>query len=205
MTLTSLYDGYQAYTIYLSIRSHFTSDYDYFKYGGKVRASKDAYIKRRDKFFFAKLQRKYNSEELIQLFVACFITDDKSWSGSLVSEASERTYTDWKKRVQSLSYVFEQDCHALQQYLEKNNLTFNDLFSTSEIPPLLLTLHLQKRVSLETLAIMDSILNFGRRWTKELGNDDFIWSHLKFTVTKYSPFLHVDTEHYKKILRQVFT
>ena len=54
-----IYQGYNAYITYLAIKQHFTSpEYDFIKYNGKVRASKDSFLKRRDKFFFDSIMVK---------------------------------------------------------------------------------------------------------------------------------------------------
>ena len=52
-------EGFDAYKTYLALKRHFTSDYDYFKYNGKVRAGVESFLKRNDKFFFRKLITSY--------------------------------------------------------------------------------------------------------------------------------------------------
>ena len=42
--------GYLAYLKYLALQRHFTSNYDYHKFAGKVKASTDAYQKRNDMY-----------------------------------------------------------------------------------------------------------------------------------------------------------
>ena len=46
-------EGWQAYQMYLGLKLLFTSDYDYNQYGGKTRASKSSFLKRKDRYFFA--------------------------------------------------------------------------------------------------------------------------------------------------------
>ena len=48
--------AFDAYRCYLSLKNHFTKDhYDYHKYGGKTRATKEAFYKRKDRFWFCLL------------------------------------------------------------------------------------------------------------------------------------------------------
>ena len=48
---------FDAYRCYLSLKNHFTKDhYDYHKYGGKTRATKEAFIKERIAFGLKDLQ-----------------------------------------------------------------------------------------------------------------------------------------------------
>ena len=49
-------DAFEAYKIYMGLKAHFNSKYDFTKYGGKTRNSKSSYLKRKDKHFLVKLQ-----------------------------------------------------------------------------------------------------------------------------------------------------
>ena len=65
-------EGYDAYCLYLAINNHFHSEsYDFFKYNGKVSAKLESFMKRKDKYHFAKLARKYNGE-LQDFYVATY-------------------------------------------------------------------------------------------------------------------------------------
>ena len=50
-------EGFDAYKVYLALRQHFTSVYDYFKYNGKVRAGVESFLKRKDKFVASRQQK----------------------------------------------------------------------------------------------------------------------------------------------------
>ena len=77
------YEGIEAYKTYLAIKNHFKTSYDYFKYNGRVKVTNESFLKRRDKYFFAKLERRYKKNELVYFFVANFMKDEGMWSGSL--------------------------------------------------------------------------------------------------------------------------
>jgi hypothetical protein len=80
-------EGLRSYQKYLAIKLHFTTDYDYFKYGGKSRsASASSFEKRKDVIFFRRIERRYSDEELTDYFVANFVEDSTSrWIGDLSS------------------------------------------------------------------------------------------------------------------------
>ena len=68
-------EGMKAYGRYQALKLHFTTDYDFVKYQGKIRTiSEEAFLKRKDQYFFRKIERKYNDEELTEFFVANFIS-----------------------------------------------------------------------------------------------------------------------------------
>ena len=58
---------YEVYTTYLALKKHFTDKkYDYHKYRGKTRTSKNAFNARRDRYFFEKMSRKLSDEEVVK-------------------------------------------------------------------------------------------------------------------------------------------
>lgn len=197
----NIYEGLEAYSTYLAIRNHFKTDYDYFKYKGKLKVSQISFLKRKDKFFFAKLQRRYKKNELVYFFVSNFVKDDNMWAGSLVGVESEKIYNEWLKNIESLKYHFKLDCESLLEFLELNNLKFNDLFKINKgVHPHLLVRLLGNHISIETFCIIDIILNFTSKWNI----DDIMFDSVKQRVVKYKPFLHIDKEAYKSIMKKTF-
>ena len=62
------------YKTYLAFKNHFTKvSYNYFKYSGKSRASKEAYNNRKDRYFFERMSRKKSDDEIKEYFLANFI------------------------------------------------------------------------------------------------------------------------------------
>lgn len=194
----NIYQGYNAYITYLALKQHFTTNYDFVKYRGKVKANQDSFLKRRDKFFFAKLEKRYKKDELIYFFVSNFVDHDNVWAGNLVSDHSEEVYNAWKKRIQSLSYNFTQQCEMLAEY------DFNSLFEVKEYQhPQLLRMYMQKNIHPETMIIIDSCVGYLKIWDKEI-DDDLIWPKQKLLLEKYKPFMSFDKDKYKKIMKNVF-
>ena len=76
-------EGYDSYQLYLGIKLHFYSeDYDFVKYNGKSKVSRDSFYKRNDRVFFVKLTRKYKSKQDIQDYLlANFLVHPKGWVG----------------------------------------------------------------------------------------------------------------------------
>ena len=66
-------NGYQAYQIYQSLKLHFTSNYDAIKYNYKTPTKQTSFEKRRDRYFFEKLSRRFKRDELIQYFTSNLI------------------------------------------------------------------------------------------------------------------------------------
>ena len=200
--MKNIYEGFNAYKLYLAVKNNFTTSYDFFKYNGKVNAKEESFLKRKDKFFFAKLQRKYNDDQLRDLFVSNFADGEDFWIGNVLTQKAEAVYSEWKARQIKLSYIFEQDLKFLKDYYSERNLDFNSLFVMEDGHPILLQCVLRNDIFVETMIIIDKTLNYSRKWNKVL--DDPVWTEFKKRMDKYSPFIKFDNEKGKNILRKVF-
>ena len=109
----------------------------------------------------------------------------------------EGRYTDWKKRNQSLSYIFKGE---IESVFEDNN--FDSMFVINgSSHPRILKLYLSGDVSIETFVILDRILGFKNQFDSKLS--DPVWETVSMRMKKYSPFLNIDVFRYKKILKGV--
>ena len=190
---------FETYQSYLSMKSHFTNPkYDFFKYGGKCRATVSSFNKRKDKYFFERTSRKYSDEEVLNFLLSNFVNTDNPqnlWIGEIIS-SGERTYADWTKRQQSLTYLFKEQSNEL---LLNNEL--ENLFSCLKGHPVILKRFLGGDISLETFVIYDRIFSFRKKFDKKL--KDPVWETVSLKLQKYSPFLNIDVFKFKKILRDL--
>ena len=190
---------FDAYRCYLSLKNHFTKDhYDYHKYRGKTRATVQAFYKRKDRFWFEKFARSKNDKEVEEFFVSNFIysTDPATmWIGEMIKEGDGR-YTEWKKKVQSLSYIFKEEAVSVF-----DNRKVDDVFNCSKGHPPILKSYLGGGISLESIVIYDIILGYGKDFDKRL--NDPVWETVSRKIKKYKPFLNINVPHYKKILKEV--
>lgn len=188
-------NGFEVYKIYLSLKLHFSKDnYNFFLFNGKSRASLASFEKRNDKYFFKKLALKYDANTIIEFFVSHFIHDDKFWIGN-ISLQNSKIYSEWKNKIQSLSFKFSNEVEELVN-LEPN---FDKIFETNGGHPLLIKQYFSGQLSLESLVILNKVLNFVPVFDKQI-KDPVVWPDLKRKVVKYEPFLSIDTPKYKKIL-----
>ena len=190
---------FDAYRCYLSLKNHFTKDhYDYHKYRGKTRATVQAFYKRKDRFWFEKFARSKNDKEVEEFFVSNFIysTDPATmWIGEMIKEGDGR-YTEWKKKVQSLSYIFKEETESVF-----DNRKVDDVFNCSKGHPPILKSYLGGSTSLESMVIYDIILGYGKDFDKRL--NDPVWETVSRKIKKYKPFLNINVPRYKKILKEV--
>jgi len=196
-------EPYDVYKYYMAMKLHFESDtYDALKYNYKTSAKPQAFFKRRDKYHFAKLGRKFDSvNELVNFLVAQFThSTDNKWVGNMLND--EEAYNQWQKRIQSLSYTFETDINSLAEKVE----SFDDLFSIkSDSPyPVVVNAYMQETISLETVVILESLTGFLSVADKKV-TDTIVWPEISKRIRKYKPFLNFNDSKIKNIIFRVFT
>lgn len=194
--------GFQCYETYLAVTNHFKGRYDYFKYNGKVSVKQTSYEARKDKYFFEKASRKFNRDDFVKYIVANFINGN-TWIGELLTPAQEIAFKKWRKRIESLTYNFKEEL----SYLNDREESFNHLFVMDDGKhPLLFRLHQRGKVSLETLVILDDLVNFTKHWSR---HDDLIINEMIGLIQKYRPFLHhftnADNNKLKHIVLEIYS
>lgn len=192
--------AHETYKVYLAMKQHFTNDtYDFIKYNGKIKASIESFHKRKDRLFFERLSRQKKDEDIVDFFVANFVSssDPSSlWVGEIIRSGDEK-YLEWKKKFESLSYLFEQD---LINVFQGNN--FLDYIKVdNKKHPKILKEYLSGNLMIETMVILDKMINYKKTFDENLL--DPIWELTSKKIKKYSPFLEVDINKYKNIVRKV--
>jgi hypothetical protein len=184
--------SYEAYIKYLAMKKHFTSpSYDFHKYRGKVRASFDAFKSRNDAFYFAKLAKHEDYENVL---LANLVKNPNTWIRDIAED--DFLYVEWKKKIDSLGYTFKSDLKHLNDDWKSN-------FVTDGQHPVVLTLYLQKKITLETFAILIHIANIFTYWEQNL-LDKFVASDIIQHSRKYFPFLMLDMKRYKTYVKDHF-
>ena len=190
---------FETYQTYLSMKSHFTNKrYDFFKYGGKSRATMTSFNKRKDKYWFEKTSRKYSDQEITDFLLANFVTTNTPqnlWIGEIIN-SGERTYADWMRRQQSLTYLFKEQSKKLLSEKE-----LEEVFNCSKGHPPILKKYLGGEISLETFVIFEKIFSFGKKFNRKL--KDPVWETVSMKIKKYVPFQNINVFQYKKILREI--
>lgn len=187
--------GYEAFTIYNALKLHFTNEkYNYFKYNGKSNISIESFEKRKDKYYFYKLSRQQRQEDYVEFLVSNFLHKPDLWAGDLIVDDAVQRYRERMAIIQSLSYRFKNDCSLLRSKVNDPN----ELFKTKGEYPVLLTLSLQKEIQLETLCILNSLINFFPLWKKKI-TDTIHWPNFQMKCVKYTPFIQFDRVKMKEI------
>ncbi len=191
-------DPFDAFRFYQSIKLHFESDtYDAIKYNYKTSAKPNTFWKRKDKYFFAKVGKRFNTvPDLVSYYVSHFINDTK-WIGEMIHD--DTPYNQWLKTNQSISYIFEQDLYKLKEEFDQ----FDDLFNIN-VHPNIVSKYLQGEISLETVVIINNLVGFIRKADKQI-TETIVWPDVSRKIRKYAAFLQYDIVKMKNIILKVYT
>lgn len=207
---------YEVYKAYIGIKLHFTTDYDYVKYNRKVNASLESYKKRKDQFFFKKLSRIFNQEQVEHFFVSNFIENEKMWVGDAFTPECMGVYKNWQKRIESLQYTFQNDCKNMLNFvlpqieddtpfdaLMKKEKSFNNIFNVKAGQhPVVLKMVLAEKINIETFIILNSMFKFVNQFNKQIA-ETVIWPDFYKKCKKYRPFLEYNVDKYTQVLKKV--
>ena len=189
--------AFDCYVIYLALKAHFSrKGYDYFKYNGRTKASVENFNERKDRYFFEKLAKKYSKEELVSYFVSNFLSNSNLWVG----EMNDKNFLDWKRKIQSISYLYENDlktiidrCGSLNDAMKCKNSSHSTLIK----------LYLGDHIMPETMVLLNKITGFIERYDTLLS--DSIWIKVSNLLQKYDPFVIVDQDKIKSITYEINT
>jgi len=190
-------EPFEAYRYYQSLKLHFENEsYNAPKYNYKTSAKPQTFWKRKDKYFFAKVGRMFDTPpELINYYAAHFVADN-NWVGDMLSD--EQVYRDWQKRTESMGYNFQQD-------LEKVNVeSFDQLFDLGNQYPKVVEAYLSNDINIESVAILNKLTSFMSRADKTV-SDPILWPDVSRKIRKYGLLMNVNTDKMKKIIFKVFT
>jgi len=197
----------EVYTAYLAIKQHFSdSTYDYVKYCGKIYVNKMKFETKNlgwDKTFCEKLAIRFKGKpnDLEKYFVSTLSQHPYYVIRDLTGCEAEENYMNWKARQESLSYNFQQDVIKVGEQYQGS---FDELFSCPNGQhPFLLDMYTISEIAIETLIGFDILLGCFNRWNKEI-DDPIIWPSIYTYCQRYRPFMRVDEQRLKKILKEEF-
>ena len=192
-------EGYDAYCLYLAINNHFYSDsYDYFKYNGKVSAKLESFMKRKDRYHFAKLARKYN-DELKDFLVANF-SKKKYYVRELLEMECEKNYIEFKKRKQKLTYLITEEMRYL--FDKYKHIDFCIGIKDGQHSNILRE-YLGGRIAAETLVAADRIFGIFNDYDTMM-NEKFIWPKTRKRLDSLAPFLELENKKLQTVLQGIW-
>ena len=175
------------YLMYCALKAHFQGDYDYHKFSGQTKIKRQSFYKRKDRIFFVRLSTKYSDKEILNYLVSNFIQDRSGY----IANFNDKYYEDWLQKRKTFYELFSEEMRPFVK-------NFEPLFECKDNQhPLLLKEYLGKRVSLETMIVLDDLVEYSKKWSKQLEWDDFVWPDVKKLMNNYKGCLTIKTDKYR--------
>jgi len=188
--------GYEVYQLYLAMQRHFSTDYDFFKYNGKVNASTDAYQKRSDMYSFEKITKIIERKDLEDFFLSHFLEDPKCW----IRNMSKIKMEQYKAHIKNMPSKFREDCYTI-----KRSGPGECMKVSNNSIPLIHKKCIDGEINIESLVLLNQLYSFISQH-EALVDLPFVWpDHLR-KLKNYSPFVlkKLDYKYYEDIARDVF-
>ena len=183
--------GYESYKLYLALQRHFSTNYDFFQYHGKVRASVDAYEKRSDRFSFEKLVKILDTKYHTDFYVSHFIENPREW----IKNMSKSKWEGYKATYKNLPKKFKEDLEYIKMIGPGAAVKY-----TNDIP-LIHEKAINNTISKESVILLDSLFPFIDRHDKEV-DIGFVWPEHIQSLKKYRPFVLKKTETNYNIFKE---
>jgi hypothetical protein len=173
--------SYEAYVTYLAVKRHFTrGTYDFFKYHGQVKTSKEVFDARKDIMKFQKMARiKHPLHE----YLAVNLRDNpNSWVGEVLRPEAELNYLKYRKIIESFAYHLGNELEEIGCI--KTSLRVG---SDGDVPNLL-NLHISGLVSLEVMIALDDLIGFSKKFDLKMSMNP-LWEDISYKMMKFRPFM----------------
>lgn len=192
--------GYRLFQLDRVVKLHFTSDYNIFDYNGRVNGAEfENFLKKRDYDSYNRLAIKFESEiPAIQYLTANYAYKNPSPIHNLA--LCEDNYILWEKRKQSISNTFKEDISKIVLYLEKNDITYESLFSVDNDLPTLFKMYLGDYVTVETLHILNKINPYLSEWRQQ---HSLIWKADFLIIEKLDRFVKINLTSASNTVREL--
>ena len=192
-------EGFDAYCLYLAVNNHFNTEaYDFFKYNGKVPVKLPAFLKRSDKYHFAKLAREHRED--LRDFLVSNLSIKKYYVRTLLDNECVDNYKAFKKRKQKLTYTITEDFRYLY---DKYDTLETLLDSVDGQHPVILKEFLGKKITAETIIEFDSLFGIFNRYDETI-QEKFIWPKEKNRLLKLKPFIEFEHKKLKTLMKGIW-
>ena len=195
---------FESFKLYNALKLHFETDsYDAIKYNFKTSVKAASFLKRRDKYFFAKVANNH-PKDMMQFYIANFKAG-VSYVGDMLDDEGERNYSEHKRIVESIHREFSVDINMILNEMEKDELSFDEVLTADlNDHPLIIKMMLREDISIETIVIINSLTGFLKREDSKI-TETMLWPDVKRKIEKYSGFVRYDRQKCVNMLKKVFT
>lgn len=205
--------AYQAYSAYMGVKLHFTSNYDYAKYQGSVKTNAAKFESSNKQYhMWYRLGKDWSDAGEFASFVAVTMfnapTPGKIWVGDLVKEEAKAKYLEWQAWNEAFTYRLGNGLSDLHAILATEGITLAEAVTPfgGELP-FLFNLYTKKRIPYQVLVALNGFSGgkLFAGWNTRL-EEDAVWNMKGVKLAKFATFfpaLYRDKEKITAIMKKV--
>jgi hypothetical protein len=144
---------------------------------------------------FYKLSKR---DDALEYLVSILSQHPNVWVGEMFEPKYEQMYVEYLKRKESLTYNFKNDIDNLHDDFDKNFEVVDGQY------PYLLNLYVRKKITKESLIIINDCVKFAGRWNKQI-SDTVLLPSISTSCKKFFPFMSYERDKYCIMLRDKFS
>lgn len=185
----------------MAVKLHFTGSYDAIKYQFKTPAAKSATFEaHKNRFFFERVARNYPTQDQTIAYYVWNVLEGNDWIGSMKETSLQKR----RAYIESYSYNLKKEIEFMKEKGPFDTL----LFPYNGLQPKIFDLLDENLISLETVSVINTLVNFIGSSNFECLDDPLgMLESKKRMVIKYQPFLKdlIDYTKIRSILISGFT
>lgn len=193
-------NSFQSYKLYLILVNAFKKGYDPVKYSWKIRVQQNSFEKRKDKYFFEKIQKCFDIFEQQKIFMVNLLANQDQWIGDMLNQDSIMFYRKYMSRFNDLSILFKEDLQNLILFCKSKGRMFKSLFLIEDNKePMIFKLLQNDSIQYETFILLDSYFNIIGMLDE---SKNFIWDQYSVRIKAYKNLFVIDKLEVIKILKE---
>ena len=193
-------NSFQSYKLYLILVNAFKKGYDPVKYSWKIRVQQNSFEKRKDKYFFEKIQKSFDIFEQQKIFMVNLLANQDQWIGDMLNQDQIMFYRKYMSRFNDLSILFKEDLQNLILFCKSKGRMFKSLFLIEENKePMIFKLLQNDSIQYETFILLDSYFNIIEMLDE---SKNFIWDQYSVRIKAYKNLFVIDKLEVIKILKE---
>lgn len=185
----------ESYELYLDIQQHLhDEDFDFFEDGGKRNLKK--INNDQMKYWFERYVKEYTTYGEMKRFILCNLKRLQFAKKPDISGFTQEGLVEYRKIIESLSYKTKEEIGTLFNHAASENIKPMEMFKImeSDKAPFILKALAEKKISIETLVLMNRVLCFWKVLENVMASNEK-WSEVLKVFKKYDSLLSVNTHN----------
>lgn len=185
---------FKCYKLYVALKRHFTDEkYNFFKYNGKLKLNEESFDRRRDKGLFYTLA---NKKDPLRTIIANIAYNPNIYVNDLLAEEATMIATKYTKYQESFMYSFKEEMKRYERMDEILKVVDGQY-------PRIVQDFVSREISIDTISVVDKVIHGCEYWSGLLS--DPLWDDINKQLTKYRPFVDINTKQYKTVIIDLFS